>query len=108
MQERRATPRSAVRIAVRVVTRDGIFEATMVNISHDGAGLVMDERHWLPGRIYLWVFKNFTLFECEVRWQIDNNVGLQFIDTSAQSLQRAIVKACASAAMSTIVPMTRH
>jgi hypothetical protein len=108
MRERRASPRSAVRIAVRIVTRVGAFDATMVNISHDGARLIMDERHWLTGRIYLWVSKIVTLFECEVRWQRDNNVGLQFIDTSAQSLQRAIVKACASAAMSTIVPMTRH
>jgi hypothetical protein len=108
VQERRATPRSAVRVAVRIVTRDGAFDATMVNISHDGARLSMDERRWLPGRIYLWVSKVVTLFECEVRWQRDGAVGLRFIDTSAQSLQRAMVNACASAAMRTIVPMTRH
>jgi hypothetical protein len=108
MQERRASPRSAVRIKVRVVICDGVFDATMVNVSQGGVRLIVDKRRCLPSRLYLWITKVVTLFQCEVRWQRENAVGLQFIDVSGQSLQRAMLSACISEPVDRITPITRH
>jgi PilZ domain len=65
---------------------------TIRDISLDGARIDTGFFVSVPTEVYLLEEGSGTLFECQVRWQQAEQMGLYFIDTTSASARRALIQ----------------
>jgi hypothetical protein len=97
LRDNRAHPRFAARLAGRLLSLDGRcnFECTILDASEGGARASTPEFGLIPTRVFLSLTKTGEIFECEVRWRRDGELGLRFIDSAAREDRKALLRLCA-------------
>jgi hypothetical protein len=92
----RAHPRFPARLDGRLLSLDGRcnFKCTIVDVSEDGARIRAADLQLIPGKAFLFVAKTGDIFECDIRWQRGDEIGLHFIDNAARSQRKALLKLC--------------
>lgn len=94
MQERRSQQRHDVHLAGELIWAGGSERrrCTIRDISLDGARIDTGFYVNVPPKVFLLETKSQNLFECQVRWQQSEQIGLYFIDVGTQSLRRALIQ----------------
>jgi PilZ domain len=92
----RASPRHQVSIVGKMLTPDlSVFVDCIVrDISADGAMVEVPCNATVPGKVYLWQSKTWTIFECDVKWRKPGQIGLHFIDVASRSKSLAVIEQC--------------
>jgi hypothetical protein len=106
--DRRASPRHAVRKDGKIIFVDQPFfiECAIRNMSEGGALLTMLVNFPLPKEIMLWEEKSGTIYECDVVWRRESQVGVRFLDVCGQTMRRALLEKC-FAPLSCAPPVTQ-
>ena len=90
--ERRAHPRFKVSIPGLLIRPDTFAEidCRIADLSIGGAKLVLCNWQRLPPTVYLLEAQFGQCFECQVRWQNADGLGLQFIDLCPALFRRKL------------------
>jgi hypothetical protein len=93
LNDSRAHPRFKTRLAGRLLSLDGRcnYDCTVTDVSEGGARVACDAFGLIPARIFLFVARTGDLFECEVRWRRDCEIGLRFIDAVPRSTRKVLI-----------------
>jgi hypothetical protein len=96
MQDQRAFPRHRVEIPGKLISPHSPFsvDCRVANLSQDGALVTASLEAALPKRLYLWQAETGTLFQCEVRWQRQREIGLRFVDVAGRPWRAALIERC--------------
>ena len=95
LSDSRAHPRQHSRLEGRLLTLDGRcnFRCIVVDVSEGGAR-VSGVGALLPGKVFLFISKTSDMFECEIRWCKEHEIGLRFIDSAPRSQRKALLSLC--------------
>jgi hypothetical protein len=98
--EKRAHPRMPTVERGRLLSLDGRcnYDCAIVDVSEGGARIRVREIGLVPSRVYLYVTSSSEIFDCEVRWRGDGEVGLRFSDVVLSSTRRRLLALCTPAA----------
>lgn len=92
--ERRSEVRHEVSLAGELIWKNGgqRQRCTIKDISLNGARV--DTRFYLdvPKELYLLENGSGNLFECQVKWQQGDQIGLFFLDVGSQSARRTLLQ----------------
>jgi hypothetical protein len=93
LNDSRAHPRFKTRLAGRLLSLDGRcnYDCTITDVSEGGARAASHAVGLVPARIFLFVARTSDLFECEVRWRRDGEIGLRFIDAVPHSTRKVLI-----------------
>lgn len=88
--DRRTEERKSVNITAAVLSecRQKFTTATIVDRSESGAKVRVDQNIELPKVILLVDFQNGPVFECEVRWRMNCDLGVRIIDVYGPARRR--------------------
>src|SRR5215210_6417226 len=80
--DNRAHPRVETRLKGRLLSLDGHcnYNCLVVDVSEGGARVSTADTYFIPARVFLFLAKSGDIFECDVKWRRDGEVGLAFID----------------------------
>lgn len=92
--ERRAHVRHAVRLTGELIWDEGAQRqpCTIRDISLDGARVETLPIPRMPERIFLHEKQQGNLFECDVRWHREGEIGLFFLDSGGRASRRALIR----------------
>ena len=98
MIERRANVRHAVSLAGELIWSGGAVrrDCTIRDISLDGARVETTSDVATPDELFLLESVSANLFECQVRWRRDSQIGLHFVDVGGRAMRRALIHRHAS------------
>ena len=93
----RAHPRFPARLDGRLLSLDGLcnFKCIVMDVSEGGARIKAADLQLIPGKAFLFVAKTGDIFECDIRWQRGDEIGLRFIDSATRSQRKALLNLCA-------------
>jgi PilZ domain len=94
MQSRRAFSRFEVRIPGKLMWGNGAFakDCVIQDLSEDGSRVDTMVFTEVPKKVELFESKTGDIFECVVRWQRNELIGLQFVDVCSRSKRRALIE----------------
>lgn len=97
--EKRAHLRVPTTQAGKLLSLDGRcnFDCVIVDVSEGGARIRTRECGLVPSRVYLYVANSSDIFDCDVRWRNDGEVGLRFSDVVLSSTRRRLLALCTPA-----------
>ena len=97
LNDNRAHPRFEARLKGRLLSLDGRcnYNCLVVDVSEGGARAATSEFGLVPNRVFLILATNSDMFDCDVRWRRDGEVGLRFIDIVSRSTRSALLRLCA-------------
>ena len=98
VNDNRAHPRFAARLKGRLLSLDGRcnYNCVVIDVSEGGARVSTAEFGLVPTRVFLFLAKSGDIFECDVRWRREGEVGLRFIiDGVPRSMRKALINLCA-------------
>jgi hypothetical protein len=92
--QRRAFDRFEVRIPGKLMWANGSQSkaCTIKDLSEDGACADTMAFISVPDRLDLFEGKTGNIFECAVRWQRNELIGLQFLDLCSRAKRRALIE----------------
>ena len=92
----RAHPRFPARLDGRLLSLDGHcnFKCIIMDVSEGGARISAADLQLIPGKAFLVVVKTGDIFECDIRWQRGDEIGLHFIDSARRSQRKALLTVC--------------
>ena len=95
-ENNRAHPRFQTRLTGRLLSLDGRcnYTCAITDVSEGGAKVGTPEWRVIPDKIYLCVVKTGDVFECDVRWRRDGEIGMRIIDSPARASRRALLALC--------------
>jgi hypothetical protein len=67
-------------------------DCTIRDISLDGARVETSSAAAAPDVVFLLESASGNLFECQVRWRRDSEMGLHFIDVGGRAMRRALIQ----------------
>jgi c-di-GMP-binding flagellar brake protein YcgR len=93
--QRRATLRHDVSVRGAIIVKLSLAMQTLgcliVDLSLGGAKVKLDENYALPPKVLLFEAHRENVYECSVRWQDTQAVGLSFLDQFTISARRALL-----------------
>jgi PilZ domain len=97
VNDKRAHPRFEARLQGRLLSPDGRcnYSCVVLDVSEGGARVCTTESGLIPKRVFLFLAKTSDLFECDLRWRRENEIGLQFIDDVPRSMRKQLLNLCA-------------
>ena len=92
-ENRRSFPRYEVWIPGKLLWGNGAYARDCIirDLSEGGACVDTTVFVNVPDRVDLFEGKTGTIFECAVRWQRDDLVGLQFVDICSRTRRRTLL-----------------
>ena len=95
--DNRAHPRVEARLKGRLLSLDGHcnYNCLVADVSEGGARVRTADTYTIPARVFLFLAKSGDIFECDVKWRRDGEVGLAFIDGVPRSMRKALLNLCA-------------
>jgi hypothetical protein len=92
--DNRAFPRFEVRIRGKLMWGDGACgkDCVIYDLSEDGARVVTPVLTDIPDTVDLFEGKTGNIFECNVRWRRNEQIGLQFVDVCSRVKRRALIE----------------
>jgi hypothetical protein len=96
LDNNRAHPRFPARLDGRLLSLDGHcnFKCIIMDVSEGGARIKAADLQLIPGKAFLVVVQTGDIFECDIRWQRGDEIGLRFIDSARRSQRKALLKLC--------------
>lgn len=93
----RAHERFRTKVIGRLLSLDGRcnYTCTITDVSEGGARVSTPEWELVPDRLFLSVAKDGDIFECDVRWRRDGELGLRIIDSAARASRKTLLALCA-------------
>jgi hypothetical protein len=93
LNDSRAHPRVETHLAGRLLSLDGRcnYDCTITDVSEGGARVTCWAFGLMPARLFLFVARTSDLFESEVRWRRDGELGLRFIDAVPRSTRKVLI-----------------
>ncbi len=95
--DNRAHPRLETCLKGRLLSLDGRcnYNCVVLDVSEGGASVTTAEFGLVPTRVFLCLAQSTNIFECDVRWRREGQVGLCFIDGVPRSMRKALLNLCA-------------
>jgi hypothetical protein len=93
VNENRAHPRFQARLKGRLLSLDGRcnYNCVVSDVSEGGARVSTAEFGLVPTRVFLLLVNSGDIFECDVRWRREGEIGLRFIDAVPCSMRKALL-----------------
>ena len=97
VNDKRVHPRFEARLKGRLLSLDGHcnYNCTVTDVSEGGARVSTLEFGLVPARVFLVLVKSGDIFECDIRWRREGELGLRFIDGIPRSMRKALLNLCA-------------
>lgn len=97
INDNRAHPRFAARLKARLLSLDGRcnYNCVVIDASEGGARVTTAEFGLVPTRVFLILARSDDIFECDVQWRREGEVGLRFIDGVPRPTRKALLHLCA-------------
>jgi hypothetical protein len=94
--DNRAHPRVETRLKGRLLSLDGRcnYNCVVIDVSEGGARVSTAEFGLVPTGVFLFLANSGDIFECDVRWRREGQVGLAFIDGVPRSMRKALLDLC--------------
>jgi len=97
----RADTRFQARLEGRLLSLDGHcnYKCVVIDVSEGGARASTAEWGLVPNKVFLFLAETGDIFECDLRWRREGEVGLCFIDSVGRSRRKALLTLCTREAL---------